>query len=771
MKNYKSTEEKFVFSPRMEAVHRDILKRLKPNRQREDTKTSPVSAGGQDPFRDVFCEMADEPYVIKEATAIVRSWLVTPVVIFENEPLVGITRPDYPNMEHFHWGIMTEGLQREIDGAQGAEKASLEALRQQMEPLGWKHLTQEAAALLGTPRWHGLSREFIFSAGGYQGHTIPSYPRLLEYGLDGMLGYIDECAAKNGGEPADLYEACRIIIRGMSAWLEGYGQKAAQLADAEEEENRKRWYRDIAENCAFVAHRKPETLYQAAQLTWTLSLWDWVDCVGRMDQYLYPFYLTSKTEGDVISAEEVVTSLVFKIWENGVHNLTLGGVKPEDGSDATNELSYLLLQVLRSIHDTHPRMSLRIHDGMEPEILDLAIKMWQEGMSDPTVVGDDTVIRGLTQIGIPLADARDYSELGCQEIEIPGKSNFGCEDGVFNLAKILEFTLYNGRSRQSPDMQVGLPTGEFTEFGDFEAFYTAYYQQLSYFTDIFIKLCNKGQEIRAANFSKLVKTPFTEGCLEKGKNHDAGGPLYNYGVVETGGLAVVADSLTAIKKLVFDQKKIDKSELIRALDANFAGYEELRQMLLRHAPKFGNDDPEADEMACRVLEDFWNLIGRYKSVRGDVFTGACSLLEGGIAMGANTGALPDGRFAGEPFGNTMGPRPGADREGITAMLNSVSKLPLEKGVGGTTLNLVLTSKLLESGEMRGNVASLIHTFLKNGGQMIQVTTANVEDLKDAVHHPENHGDLIVRIGGFSIQFVQLGPEAQQEVISRYQSAC
>ncbi|MBR5868864.1 MAG: hypothetical protein IKZ21_05410, partial [Clostridia bacterium] len=729
MKDYRSTREKFVFSPRMEAVHRDIRKRLKPNRQREDTKTSPVSTGGRDPFRDVFCEMADEPYVIKEATAIVRSWMVTPMVIFENEALVGITRPAYPNMEHFHWGILTSGLREEIAGADGEEKKQLETLRRQMEPLDGRHIFEEARTILDIPQWKAINQEFLFSAGGYQGHTIPSYPRLLEYGLDGMIGYIDECAGKNGGEPADLYEACRIIIRGMSAWLEGYSRKAAELAEAEEEEKQKGWYREIAENCAFVAHQKPKTLYQAAQLVWTLSLWDWVDCVGRMDQYLYPFYTASRDAGDVVSAEEVITSLVFKIFENGVHNLTLGGVKPEDGSDATNELSYLLLQILRSIHDTHPRMSLRIHDGMEPEILDLAIKMWQEGMSDPTVVGDDTVIRGLARIGVPLTDARDYSELGCQEIEIPGKSNFGCEDGVFNLAKILELTLYNGRSRKTPEVQVGLATGEFLEFEDFESFYGAYYKQLAHFTDIFLRLCDKGQEIRAANFSKLVKTPFTVGCLEKGKNHDAGGPLYNYGVVETGGLAVVADSLTAIQKLVFEQKKISQAELIKALDANFAGYEEMRQMLLRQAPKFGNDDPDADEMARRVLDDFWSLIGEYKSIRGDVFTGACSLLEGGIAMGQAAGAMPDGRFAGEPFGNTMGPRPGADREGVTAMLNSVAKLPLEKGVGGTTLNLVLTSKLLESWEMRRNVAALIRTFLKSGGQMIQVTTANVEDLQ------------------------------------------
>lgn len=588
-----------------------------------------------------------------------------------------------------------------------------------------------------------------------------------------MLAYVDECAAKNdrNQETRDFYEANRIIIRGMSSWLEGYAAKAAELAESEKNAEQKRWYEEISANCAFVAHKKPETLYQAAQLMWTLCLWDWVDCVGRSDQYLWPFYEKAVNEGGVVSAEEVITSLVFKIWENGVHNLSLGGVKPADGSDATNELSYLFLQVIRVIHDTHPRMSVRVHEATPHELLDLVVKMWQEGMSDPTVVGDNTVIAGLTAIGVPIEDARDYSELGCQEIEIPGKSNFGCEDGVFSLPKVLEYTMHDGYSPKHPELRIGPATGKFVDFETFEDFYQAYVTQLEFFTDIFVQLCNAGQEIRAANFTKLVKTPFTTGCLEKGKPHDAGGPLYNYGCVETAGLAPVSDSLVAIKKLVFEEKKISKQTLMDALHANFEGYEKERQMLLNMAPKFGNDNDEADEMAVRVLDMYWSMLGNYKSVRGDIFTGACSLLQGGINYGHCTGALPDGRFAGEAFGNTMGPRPGADKSGLSAMLNSVAKLPLEKGVGGTTLNVVLTTKLLSNPALREDISATMRSFLLNGGQMAQITTANLEDLLDAREYPERHGDLIVRIGGFSIQFVQLGSDAQKEIISRYDAAC
>lgn len=762
--SYRDMEEKLCFSPRMEKVRKGILGRLQPYMVREGTQTCPVEMERMpDPFTEEFEENPNRPYVINLANGIVRSWMATPFVIFPGEAVAGITRPWFPVREHFSIGLQgaTGVLERE-------DKENAVALYKRMVPLDRTYITAEYVRLLGKAGYEAISEDLAFKAGGYQGHTVPNYETLLENGLDGMLELIDRYAQANekDQETRDFYEANRIVIRGMSQWLTAYSREAARLGALEGDPVQRRYYEEIAANCGFVAHRKPETLYQAVQLMWCLSLWDWVDCVGRVDQYLYPFYEKAVSQGDVIPAQEAIVSIVFKIWENGSHNVTLGGVHG-DGSDATTELTYLMLQILRSIHDTHPRMSVRIHENSPKELLELAVLMWSEGMSDPTVVSDKNVVKGLTRIGVPLEDARGYSMLGCQEIEIPGKSNFGCEDGVFNLAKIFEYAMNGGRSTSHPEIQLGPKTGSFVEFETFEAFFGAFETQLKFFTGLFCHLCDRGQEVRAANFSKLVKTPFTTGCLEKGMPHDAGGPIYNFGVVETAGLAAVADSFTAVKKLVYEEKKIDRQTLADALQANFEGYERERQMLLNMAPKFGNDNPEADEMAVRVLNLFWDECGKYKSIRGDVYTGACSLLEGGIRYGKHTGALPDGRFAGEPLGNSMGPRPGADKSGVSAMLASVAKLPLEKGVGGTTLNVVLTTKLLSNPSLRQSIAATIKSYLMEGGQMAQVTTANLEDLLDAQKHPERHGDLIVRVGGFSIQFVQLGPEAQNEIISRY----
>lgn len=767
MINFKSTTEKLNLSPRMEAVKNDILKRVFPNRPREDTACCPVKVDNMtNPFLSEFEEHPDTPYVINLANGIVRSWMETPFVIFANEAVVGITRPDFEMVEHFSWGI--RGAEKVLEYPD-MDSEYANKLYHRLLPLSRRHVYDEGVRILGREEYKALERDTVFFAGGAQGHTVPNYNTLLDNGLDGMLELIDRYAKVNvkDKETENFYEANRIIIRGMSRWLEKYAELAKKLsADENISEEQRTYYLQIAENCAYVAHKKPESLYQAVQLMWCLSLWDWVDCVGRADQYLYPFYERARNEGDVISAEDSIVSIIMKLWENGLHNLTVGGQTPE-GGDATNELSYLMLQVLRNIHDTHPRMSVRIHKDSPKELLALTVQMWSEGMSDPTVVSDENVIPGLVRIGTPIEDALDYTMLGCQEIEIPGKSNFGCEDGVFNLAKLFEYTMNGGMSTSRPGVRIGPDTGKFTDFECFEDFFAAFECQMKYFVKLFCHLCDKGQEIRAANFAKLVKTPFTTGCLEKGKPHDAGGPLYNFGVVETAGLAAAADSFTAVKKLVFDEGRISKQRLVDALAANFEGYEKERQMLLHLAPKFGNDNKDADAMAARVLDMFWSECGKYKSIRGDVYTGACSLLTGGIALGKITGALPDGRFAGEPLGNSIGPRPGADTCGVSAMLTSVAKLPLEKGVGGTTLNVVLTTKMLSNPALREDIASTVRTYLLNGGQMAQITTANLDDLLDAKEHPERHGDLMVRIGGFSIQFVQLDGDSQDEIISRY----
>ncbi len=229
---------------------------------------------------------------------------------------------------------------------------------------------------------------------------------------------------------------------------------------------------------------------------------------------------------------------------------------------------------------------------------------------------------------------------------------------------------------------------------------------------------------------------------------------------------MVADSFAALEKLVFADKTVDAGELEAALKTDFVGYDVMRSKLL-DAPKFGNDDDFADTWATRVLEMFWEEVGKYKSIRGGRYMGACSLLTGGIEYGYGTAALPDGHRRGDPLGNTMGPRPGADKNGITSMLKSVSKLPLHLGLGGTTLNALVPCSENATEENKDKIIALFRTFLSMGGQLVQITTASKEAMLEAQKDPEAHRDLIVRVGGFSCPFVELGKTAQDEIISRY----
>lgn len=754
MKDLRSTEEKYILSKRAQAIFSETLKRSEKvtNREREDTWAN-TEIDGKEPFLDVFEELAGEPYDIKLAHSIVRSWTQTEPKVFPDDIIVGVARPRRFVYEHFSWGISNQIWNNDLKHHPKYEGRMPEIIRK-MDELYASQMQQKDMDTDIIPEMKRIFGEKDTSGlmwvGGYQGHTVPSYPMLLELGIDGakekVRRYMDKETDK---EKLTLYRAMLILLDGFSRYAEQY----AEAADDE----------TVAENCRKAAHAAPETLGEACQLVWFFCLWDWCDCLGRLDQYLYPYYEKCVRLEGRETAENYIASLWIKCFENGIHNITLGGVTP-DGEDAANELTYLLLQLCRTQHQTHPRVSVRINEKSPKELLALTVQMWSEGLSDPTVASDANVIPALCEYGVPLADARDYTILGCQEIEIPGKSNFGCEDGMMNLAKIFEYSLNDGKNQKGE--QIGPETGYFEDFHSIEDLWDAFKKQTEYFVPLWAYLTNFGVDIRNANRAKLWKSIFTESCVERGLNLDAGGSVYNYGVIETAGSAAVADSFAALEKAVFTDKKIPKEKIRPALAADFEGYEKERQILLS-APKFGNDEELPDRWCVRVLDFFWSEVGKHKSRRGDVFTGACSLLESGIEMGRQTGALPDGRHAGEPLSNTIGPREGNDKNGVTAMLNSVAKLPLKKGVGGTTLNVLLPVGTLGTKEERESVALIMHEFLQSGGQLAQITTADIEQLRDAQLHPECHRDLIVRIGGFSIEFVQLRRETQDEVISRY----
>ena len=766
---YTYLDHKFEFSPKAKKALEDSLKFFHGWDDREETFTGPLF-DGKTPFLDVFEEMPDAPYSECLAHAIVRSWVTSEITICPYEILVGNNRPDRRLTEHYSFGIEDwEDLVEYRGGEKYAEMKEsidkrIDSLRDRLWPATMEVMHKEGDRILGREIYRKGWDAGLGGCGGYQGHTVPGYPTLLRYGIDGLLDRLNSYVYNTTDpEKLEFYKAQRIILEGLSAFALLHADKADELALSEVDPWQKERYLLIASNCRKVAHDAPENLLEATQLMWFFGLWDWVDCFGRLDQTLFPYYNDSCDEP--VSREDIMCDFLTKIRRHGSHNITLGGVLPRNGKDASNELTYLILQILRTAHDVHPRISLRIHDNSPDKLLHLLVKMWSEGMSDPTIVSDTLVIDGLRRYGVSLEDARDYTMLGCQEIEIPGKSNFGCEDGTINLAKAFEYALYNGVDVKT-GIQVGLPTGNLPDYSSAEELWEAFVKQVRHVTPTFLHLCDVGQTVRDKNLAKLVKSVITDDCTQRGINQDAGGAKYNYGVIETAGLAVIADSFAALETVVFRDKKFTLAEIFEAMKVNYEGYDSMRKVLL-DAPKFGNDDDIADKWAARTLEMFWGDLANYRSVRGGAYMGACSLQGGGRGFGNLTWALPDGHRMGDPLGNTIGPRTGADKSGLTAMLNSIMKLPLHLGLGGTTVNTRIPITATASEEQREKIVGVVRTYMKYGGQMAQITTATLEDLIDAQKHPHDHFDLIVRVGGFSNRFIELIPDSQNEMIARF----
>ena len=367
-------------------------------------------------------------------------------MIYPGELLVGVPRPRRLMQEHFSYGIQLNEwiLNADVYKDRADEiRARLDKVRDKLDPGDIGDMYKRQSEIFGIPANHAAFTG-LWWTGGYQGHTVPSYEKLLRCGIPGLLEEIDESIKKYGNTP--VLAACRIIVEGLAKYSLLYAGEADRLAAESTGEDKAR-YEKIAANCRSIAVNKPETLYEAEQLAWFYCLWDWVDCVGRFDQYMYPFYEKAKEE-DETAADELIASMMMKFFEHGIHNITIGGVLPENGEDASNDLSYITLHILRNFHNSHPRMTLRISDKTPDTLIALAVELWSEGMSDPSVVSDTLVIDSFAnKYKVPIEDARDYSCLGCQEIEIPGKSNFGCEDGALSLIKILEFTMNNGANR------------------------------------------------------------------------------------------------------------------------------------------------------------------------------------------------------------------------------------------------------------------------------------------------------------------------------------
>ncbi len=596
--------------------------------------------------------------------------------------------------------------------------------------------------------------------GGWGGHSNPDYGRIVNFGTDYIRAIIAENCDKHP-EEYWFYNSCSCTLDAIDVMGERYRQKALDLAQECENADDKAFLIRVAKAFETVPQNPAYDFTSAMCAFMLIFALDGSDSPGRFDQYMYPAYLKTEDKSEV-------SDLLDRLWDyfhsHRSWNLCISG-SDENWNDETNELTYEILAMVRKKGYQTPNLTCRVHKNTPDKLWNDIADTLAKGTGLPALYNDDVVCAALEKIGIPPEDSHDYCMNGCNQIDILGKSHMGLEDGEVVFAKCLEFALHNGVDAMSGEL-TSVETGDPTTFETYERFERAFMDQLEYVTYNSCGSANTWQHLRAVFEPHPLRSCLIAGCLEKGRDYRNGGPLYNHGQILAEGIADTGDSLYAVKKLIYDEKKYTMAELVDALSADFEGYEQLHHDF-KNCEKFGNDIEAVDEITSRALNRFFTVLKRNNTYRGGIFTGGCSTFSRAAGYGQRTAALPNGKRKGEPLlADSIAATPGRDTNGPTAQIKSVLKYNHLDACSGFVFQNKFEKKLFNSEKGKASFIALAKAFFSGGGQQYTITVVSPEDLLDAKLHPENHRNLIVRVGGYSDYFVNLSKELQDNVIER-----
>lgn len=582
--------------------------------------------------------------------------------------------------------------------------------------------------------------------------------------------------------------AMKIAGEAIIMYARRHVEKLKEMAATEEDPVRKDELLQMAAVCTRVPAFAPRSFHEALQYYWfvhvgvvtELNPWDSFN-PGRLDQHLYPFYTRGLSDGSL--TEEKARELLQAFWvkfnnhpappkvgvtamESNTYTdfalVNLGGVKP-DGTDGVNELTYLILDVIEEMRLLQPGSMIQVSQQNPDDFIRRALKIIRTGFGQPSVFNTEAIIQELVRQGKSITDARKGGASGCVE-----SGAFGTEayilTGYFNLPKVLEVTLNNGIDPVS-GKKIGIQTGGVGRFKTFDDLMVAFEMQLNHFISIKIAGNNIISRIYADHMPVPFLSLFIDDCLASGKDYNAGGARYNSSYIQGVGMGSITDSLAAIKYHVFERKNILFPELMTVLKDNFEGHEDLLHDLIYETPKYGNDDASADDIACEVFEMYFRAVDGRPSARGGVHRINLLPTTCHVYFGSMTGAMPDGRKAGEPLSEGISPVQGADIKGPTAVIKSASRLDHLR-TGGTLLNQKFSPQLMADEKGRERVKDLIRTYFKLKGHHIQFNVVSADTLREAQKHPEKYRDLIVRVAGYSDYFNDLGEDLQNEIMRR-----
>jgi formate C-acetyltransferase len=636
-----------------------------------------------------------------------------------------------------------------------------------------------------------------------QGHICPHCALWLAEGPGGLQAQADRAAAalsgngKNGdSEAGDFYRSVSMVMAGVRRFMVRYAELAESMAavssisagaDSTGEERRN--LEEIARICRNLSSRPPETFREAVQSLWFLFVILHLESnassfsPGRMDQYLYPFYKRDIEEGRINkdSALEIIECLWIKFNEivylrnrNSAKyfagfpigfNIAIGG-QDEQCRDAANDLSFLFLKAQEDLGLPQPNLSVRLHRHTGDELLHQAIRVVARGSGMPQFFNDEAVIPALRNLGIEAADAKDYAVVGCVELSTQG-NNLGWSDAaMFNLNKVLELTLTGGQDLLT-GKQIAPDRGNLARYASFEELEASFAAHLDWYIEKMIRCC---EEVERAHVD-LLPTPFLSAvindCMEKGMDLTRGGAKYNLSGIQMIQVANLADSLAAIKLLVYDEHRVKAEEYLAALKANYEGFEVLRQMILKRVPKYGNDVEWVDALGAKWAAYFRGVLEQYVNYRGGPYHTGMYTVSAHVPMGGMVGASPDGRRAKSPLADGgMSPMYGRDVTGPTAVLKSVSRLDKLLTSNGGLLNMKFLPEFFTAPGGVEKFGIFLRSFVDLEIPHIQFNVVRREDLEAARENPEQYRSLTVRVAGYTAYFTELAGELQEEIIAR-----
>jgi formate C-acetyltransferase len=589
------------------------------------------------------------------------------------------------------------------------------------------------------------------------------------------------------------YESVLIICDALRLHSQRHAEKARKLAMAEKDETRRKELFLIADICEKVPYHPPETFREALQAVWFTQILLFTEenttsfCIDRPDQYLYPFYKQDKAAGVLTDdeAQELLECLWIKMAEviyvisaeaseyysgyQSYHGLTVGGID-EAGNDASNELSVMALQCTKDLKMHVPTINVRIHKNSSDAFLMKVCELVEAGTGQPAIFFDETAMAILERNGVKPEDSWNWCVAGCVEPQIPGKTTLWDEGGRYSYATAAEWALSSGYSKVL-ETQLGLDTGDPRNFSTYEEFEDAVKKQLAYLIEIACTACQIVERAHKLRLPKPLRSLCVEGCLEKGLDVMEGGAVYNFGPgQESTGIADLADSLAAVRKLVYDDKKLTMDELLTALECDFDGHEDVRMMLINGAPKYGNDDDYVDRIAADFVSLSCQLCAEYTSIFGSKYLNGLVPVIANIPHGDVIWALPSGRKATEPLSDGVSPYMGYDKKGPTSVLKSVCKIDHTENGIGTLLNIKLNPDLIRSPEDKKNLIAFLRAESALGGYHVQFNVVKTATLLQAQQTPEAFRDLLVRVAGYSAYFVELREKAQNSIIARTENS-